>query len=265
MRNGALEVGYVDEGPKDAPVLVLSGSLGSTLALWEPLLPALSRFRVVRYDHRGHGGSAAPEGPYTIADLGGDLIGLLDRLGVARASIVGISLGGMVGMWVAARAPERVERLALLCTSARLGPAEAWKDRARFVRRDGMSEVADAVVGRWVTPAFVQREPAVTNAMRAMIASTPPEGYAACCEAIAEWNFEDHLHAIRAPTLVVAGSADEATPAPHAHAIGARIPGARVVVVDGAAHVPVIERPERIAELLLEHFVGFLSPKGRPS
>jgi 3-oxoadipate enol-lactonase len=264
-KNGAVEVGCVDQGPKDAPVLVLSGSLGSTLAMWEPLLPALRRFRVVRYDHRGHGGSPVPDGPYTIEDLGHDLIAMLDRLGVERASLAGVSLGGMVGMWVAANAPERIEHLVLLCTSARLGPAEAWRDRAQLVRRDGMSQVADAVVARWVTPGFLLREPAVASALRAMIASTPPEGYAACCEAIARWDFEDQLGSIRAPTLVVAGSSDEATPAVHAHVIGAGIPGARVVVVDGAAHVPVFEQPERVANLVLEHVGSLNSPKGQPS
>jgi len=264
-RNGAVEVGYVDEGPRDAPVVVLSPSLGSTLAVWEPLLPALGRFRVVRYDHRGHGSSPVPTGPYTMGDLGGDLVGLLDRLDVARASVVGISLGGMAGMWAAAHAPERVERLVLLCTSARLGPAEAWHERAATVRRDGTTAVADAIVARWLTGEFLRREPAFASAMKAMIASTPPEGYAACCEAIAEWDFEDHLGAIRAPTLVVAGGADDATPAAHARAIGARIPGARVVVVDGAAHVPVMEKRERIAELLLDHLGSLVAPEARPS
>jgi 3-oxoadipate enol-lactonase len=264
-RNGAVEVGYVDEGPKDAPVLVLSGSLGSTLSMWEPLLPALGRFRVVRYDHRGHGSSPVPKGPYTMGELGRDLIGLLDRLNVERASIAGNSLGGMVGMWVAAREPARVARLALLCTSARLGPSEAWRDRAGIVRREGMSAFADAVVARWVTKGFMQREPAIASSMREMIASTPPEGYAACCEAIADWNFENDLGAIRAPTLVIAASADEATPAPHAHAIGARIPGSRVVVVDDAAHVPVIEQPGRIGDLLLEHLGALVTTKERPS
>jgi 3-oxoadipate enol-lactonase len=186
-------------------------------------------------------------------ELGRDLIGLLDRLNVERASIAGISLGGMVGMWVAAHAPARVERLALLCTSAHLGPAEAWRDRAAIVRREGLSAFADAVVARWVTPGFLRREPAIAKSMREMIASTPPEGYAACCDAIADWSFENELGSIRAPTLVIAGSADEATPAPHAHAIGARIRGARVVIVDDAAHVPIIEQPGRIGDLLLEH------------
>jgi 3-oxoadipate enol-lactonase len=196
-----------------------------------------------------------------MGDLGRDLLGLLDRLGIQRASIAGVSLGGMVGMWVAAREPARVARLALLCTSARLGPAESWRNRAAIVRRDGTSAVADAVVGRWFTKGFVRREPAIARSMREMIASTPAEGYAACCDAIADWNFEHELGAIRAPTLVIAGSDDEATPAPHAHAIGARIPGSRVVVVDHAAHVPVFEQPARIGDLLLEHLEALAPPK----
>lgn len=260
-RNGAVEVGYVDEGPRDAPVLVLSGSLGSTLHMWEPLLPTFGRFRVIRYDHRGHGSSPTPKGPYSMGDLGRDLIALLDRLSIARASIAGVSLGGMVGMWLAAREPERVARLALLCTSARLGPAESWRDRAAIVRRDGTSAIADVVAARWFTKAFVRREPAVAGAMRDMIASTPAEGYAACCDAIAAFDFEHELGAIRAPTLVIAGRDDEATPPPHAHAIGARIPESRVVVVDDVAHVPVVEQPARIGDLLIQHLEPLVPAK----
>lgn len=249
---------YADAGPKDAPVLVLSGSLGSTMAVWEPLLPSLRAFRVIRYDHRGHGASPVPEGPYSVADLGRDLLRLLDDLNVERASIAGISLGGMVGMWTAANAPHRVERLVLLCTAACLPPAEAWRERAAAVRHAGTAVVADAVLGRWVTPAFLQREPALSGALRAMIASTPPQGYAACCEAIATWDFEASLGAIGAPTLVVAGGADEATPPALARAIAARIAGARVAIIDDAAHVPVVERPTEVAALLFDHLAPLL-------
>lgn len=259
--SSALEVGYLDEGPKDAPALILSGSLGSTLAIWERLIPALGPFRVIRYDLRGHGSSPVPKGPYTMADLGSDLVGLLDRLDVERASVVGVSLGAMAAMWAAAAAPHRIERLALLCTSARLGAPKAWHDRAETVRRHGVAAVAEAIVGRWFTRRFIEREPLVARAMKEMIASTPVEGYAACCEAIAEWNFDEHLRSIRAPTVVIAGGADEATPAPHAYAIGERIPGARVVVMDGVAHLPVIESPERIAALVLEHLSPLLHEK----
>lgn len=252
----AVDIAHVDDGPRSAPAVVLSGSLGSTLALWEPLLPSLRDFRVIRGDHRGHGGSPVPRGPYTLAELGSDVIRLLDRLRIVRASFCGVSLGGMAGMWLAANAPERVDRLVLLSTSARLGPAAAWHERARTVRRDGAEAVADAVVARWFTPGFRRREPDVVRSMTAMVASTPREGYAACCEAIAEWNFEEHLSRIRAPTLVIVGENDEATPAPHAHAIAGRISGARVVVLGDAAHVPIAEQPERLSTLVLAHLTA---------
>jgi 3-oxoadipate enol-lactonase len=203
-----------------------------------------------------------PKGPYAIADLGNDLIALLDRLNVGRASVLGNSLGGMVGMWMAAMTPHRIERLALLCTSAHLGSPEAWRERAETVRRHGTSAVAEAVAARWTTRGFALREPAVVSSMRAMIASNPAEGYAACCEAIADWNFEKNLGAVRAPTLVVAGGADDATPPSHAHRIGACIPTARVVIVDDAAHVPVIEHPDRIGEVVLAHLGPTASSKG---
>lgn len=256
-----VDVAFTDEGLRGAPVLMLSGSLGSTRAIWEPILPALGAFRVVRYDHRGHGDSPVPRGPYTIPELGADVLRLLDRLDIERVSFSGVSLGGMVGMWLARHVPDRIERLALVATSANLGPADGWRDRAALVRERGTAAVAEAVVRRWFTPAFRSRDPELALRMKAMIAGTPREGYAACCEAIAEWNFEEGLAAIGAPTLVVAGESDEATPPSHAAFIAGRIPGARLAVLSGAAHVPVAEQPEKIGALHLEHFSAAHSGK----
>src|SRR6201997_1920944 len=154
--------------------------------MWEPQAERLKpRFCTLRYDIRGHGSSPAPPGPYSIADLGGDLIALLDRLGIERASLSGLSIGGMISMWVAAHAPERVQRLVLCCTSAQLGPRESWLERAATVRADGTQAVADAVLERWFTPGFAQAHPDVIERMRAQLLATPREGYAGCCEAIA--------------------------------------------------------------------------------
>src|SRR5215203_6172649 len=154
-------------GPADASVLLLGGSLGTTLAMWDGQTPLGQRLSTVRYEHRGHGRSPAPPGPYEIADLGRDVIALMDRLELQRASHCGVSLGGMVGMWLAANAPERVDRLILICTSAHMPPAWAWAERAATVRRsDGTEAIADAVVERWLTPGFAAARPDVRAALR---------------------------------------------------------------------------------------------------
>ncbi|MEV0726166.1 3-oxoadipate enol-lactonase [Micromonospora purpureochromogenes] len=252
----AIDVHAVVEGPEDAPVLVLSPSLGSTLATWEPQAAALrDRFRVVRYDHRGHGGSPVPPGPYELADLGADVLRLLDRLEVQAAHFCGLSLGGMTGMWLAAHAPERVRRLVLCCTSARLRPAEAWAERADLVRREGTAAVADGVVTRWFTPRWVQAHPEAVRDMRAMMAATPAEGYASCCSAIHRMDLTDALPTIRAKTLVIAGHEDPATPPEHSHAIAEGIRDSRLEVLSPAAHLANVEQPEAITRLLLKHLV----------
>ncbi|MEV4624680.1 3-oxoadipate enol-lactonase [Micromonospora sp. NPDC049523] len=253
------------DGPEHAPVLVLGSSLGTTGQMWRPQVDALaSRFRVIRYDHAGHGGSAPPSAPYTIAGLGTDLLDLLDDLGIRRVSYAGLSLGGMVGMWLAAYAPQRVERLALLCTSALLGPPEGWRERAETVRRAGTGAIADAVLARWFTPPFAARRPEVVAAHRAMLTATQADGYAACCEAIGAMDLRPDLPRITAPTLVIAGAEDPATPVPHAELIAATIPAARLRVVPDAAHLANVEQPELVTELLLDHLAAPGEPDGRP-
>jgi 3-oxoadipate enol-lactonase len=248
------ELHHAFAGPDDAGVVVLSNSLGTTLEMWEPQMGDLARdHRVLRYDMRGHGRSPVPEAPYSIADLGRDLIGLLDRNGIARASMCGISLGGMVSMWVAAHAPERVERLALCSTSAIMGPPEAWTERAALVRREGTGAVADTVVARWFTPAFAAAEPAVVAGIRAQLAATPPEGYAGCCEAIREMDQRPDLPAISAPTLVIAAAGDPSTPPAHARTIASLIPGARLELLDRGAHLVSVEEPELVTPLIAAH------------
>jgi 3-oxoadipate enol-lactonase len=253
----AVPLAYTVDGPDDAPVLLLGPSLGTTLALWQDVVPELaSHFRVVRYDHRGHGSSPVPPGPYAIADLGTDLLDLLDRLGVERAFFAGISMAGMASMWAAAHAPERVERLVLLCTSAQLGPPEAWALRAQTVLEKGMDAVVDAVVARWVPPEFAQAHPETMEWLRGQLLSSPVHGYAACCAAIGTMDLTPDLGRITAPTLVVAGLADEATPPAHAQRIVAGIPRARLVLAAGAAHLPHISRPDLIVDQLVSFLGG---------
>ncbi len=248
---------YIVDGPEDAPALLLGASLGTTTELWGGQIPVLAQqFRVVRYDHRGHGDSPVPTGPYRIADLGGDLIGVLDALDIERAHVAGISLSGMASMWVASHAPERVDRLALLCTSARLGPPEMWSSRAATVRARGMAAIADAVVARWVPPEFARAHARTVSWLRGMLVRTPPEGYAGCCEAIGAMDLQADLGRIAAPTLVLAGLADQATPPAHAQRIVAGIPGARLALAAGAAHLPHVSRPDLIVDLLLTFLGG---------
>jgi len=249
-----IEVAATVGGPPRAPTVVLSNSLGSTPAMWDPQFPALvERLRVVRYDHRGHGESPVPPAPYELADLGADAIALLDRLGLERVHWCGLSLGGMVGMWMAINTPERIDRLVLCCTSARLGPAQMWMDRAATVRAEGVRAIADAGLERWLSPAFMEREPEAAARVKAMLIATPAEGYAACCGVIERMDQVDELDRIGAPTLVVAGAEDPATPPDHAELIASRIPGARLEIVPDARHLATIEQPAAMTDLILGH------------
>jgi 3-oxoadipate enol-lactonase len=241
-------------GPADAPPLVLAGSLGSTLAMWDPQLDALSqRFRVVRIDHRGHGGSPVPPGPYRVADLAGDVLALLDALGLPRVAWCGLSLGGVVGQHLATEAPERISRLVLACTSAHWPDGTVWSDRAAAVRAHGTASIADAVVQRWFTPDWAAAHPDVVAGAVAQVAGTSDEGYAGCCDALRAWDHRSRLGAVAAPTLVLAGAADPATPVePHARTLAEGVPGARLEVLD-AAHLATVERAEQATALIAEH------------
>jgi 3-oxoadipate enol-lactonase len=243
-------------GPVGAPVVVLSCSLGTDLSMWDPQMEALrSHFRVLRYDIRGHGSSPAPPGPYSIADLGGDLLALLDRLDVERAHICGVSIGGMTGMWVAAHAPERVDRLVLCCTSAHFDAGSAYRERAALVRASGIPQLVDAALERWFTSGFRERSGELMDRMARALMNVEPEGYAGCCEALADMDLRGRLAAIRAPTLVIAGEHDPATPPDHGRLIAEGIAGARFELVPGA-HLSSIEQAESVNALILSHLTS---------
>lgn len=240
--------------PPDAPSVVLSNSLGSTYVMWDQQIDALaSHFRVVRYDIRGHGESPVPKGPYSIDDLADDVIALLDRLNLTRVHFVGLSIGGMTGMRLAARNPDRIDRLAVLCTSAYLDAAQAWHQRAATVRAEGTEAVADAVVSRWYTKRLAQREPERIAAARAMIAATPAEGYASCSEAIAEMNLTSDLASIIAPTLAIAGNEDPAIPTDHLQRIASSVQSGQYLNVADSAHLANDEQPAFINRALVAH------------
>jgi 3-oxoadipate enol-lactonase len=227
--------------PASAPVLVLSNSLGTNLAMWEPQVAAFTQhFRVLRYDSRGHGTTAVTPGPYEIAQLAQDVIGLLDALAIPRAHYCGLSLGAMVGMWLGANAPGRIDRLVLCNTTARVASPEAYDARIGKVRADGIASIADAVLERWFTPAFRLRAPEVLARMREMLIATPVEGYAGACAAIRDMDQWGALPRIRRPTLVIAGALDMATTAADGRRMAQAIPGAEYVELD-AAHLSNIE------------------------
>jgi len=248
----AIDLEFRVDGPPDAPVLVLSYPLGLSMAMWEPVLPRLAeRLRVIRYDHRGHGASPVPRGPYTIAELGQDLLRLLDRLALERVSFCGLSLGGMVGQWLGAHAPNRVDRLVLCCTAPVMARPADYAARASMVRAKGMASIADTVIGRWFTPGFMARQPDAVAKIRTALLATPAEGYAATCEALVAMDLREDLPLIAARTLVIAGAADQATPPDQSRAMAARMPDAEVLVMPEMPHLGSVEQPDAIADQIL--------------
>lgn len=250
-----MDLFFEEAGPARAPVLLLGGTLGTDGATWHPQLRELCKqVRVVAFDHRGHGRSPAPPAPYRIADLGADVLRLIDRLGVERVSYAGTSLGGMVGQWLAAHHPERVDKLILIATSAHLGSGGLWNERASVVRRAGTTEViADAVINRWLTPGWAAAHPHVVASLRDVLCANDSDGYAACCEAIAAADLRADLKRIQAPTLVIGGGSDTAIPLEHQRAIAAAVHGARLEIIEGAAHAPSIEHADIVNRLIGEH------------
>jgi 3-oxoadipate enol-lactonase len=249
------------EGPAEAPVVVLGNSLGTTAAVWDQQAAVLAaEFRLLRFELPGHGGSVCWPGPYSIEQLGAGLLALLDARGLERVGYCGISLGGMIGMWLASHAPHRVAALGLVCTSAYLPPAEGWLDRARLVRAAGLASVSAAVLARWFTPGFAAASPDVIAAFRAGLEQTDAEGYAGCCEAIAWMNLISQLPAVSAATLVLAGAEDPATPAEHGAAIAARIAGARLAVIPAAAHLAAVSSAGQVTSELAAHLRAATSP-----
>lgn len=225
--------------------------------MWDAQVRDLARdHMVIAVDHRGHGNSDVIPGPCTIADLSGDVLALLDTLGVGHVHMVGLSLGGAVAQWLAVHEPTRVRSAALLCTAARFGEPSGWADRAAAVREGGTGAVADAVVARWITPGRAEEDPSLVAGLREMIQATSPEGYAAACDALSVWDGRADLGRITCPTLVVAGDEDPSTPPEALRELAEGIPGAEFVTLSPAAHVPTVEMPERVSEVLRAHLTS---------
>ena len=260
---GRSRVAYELDGPPAAPVLVLSGSLGRSMSVWDEALPALvARHRVLRYDYPGHGASPPADAPVDVADLGVDLLALLDALGIEEASLCGLSLGGMVAISVAAAAPERVERLALVATGPVLGTPASWSERAATVRRLGTGALVDTLLGRWFSAVSLAARPELGDKAAADIRACDDESYALLCEAIGGADLTPQLAAIVAPTLVIGGADDPAAPPPVAGALAGAIAGSSLVVMAAASHLLPAEQPERFSGALVDHLLGPPSARG---
>lgn len=247
----------VEDGPADAPVIVLLCSVGTTVDMWAPQRRALADdHRVVAVDTLGHGGSPVPDGPYSVADLAAAVRGTLEARGIGRATFAGVSLGGAVAQRIALDDPDRVAGLVLIATSARFGDPQQWHDRAATVRAGGTAAIADATMQRWFARSFHEAQPAAVELMRAMFVGVPTEGYAACCEALGGHDTREELGAVAAPTLVVVGTEDPATPPSHAEELATGIPGARREVVDDAAHLVSLERADTVTPLIRDLVKG---------
>jgi 3-oxoadipate enol-lactonase len=261
----AVKLAVTVDGPADAPVLVLGGPIGTNVGTWSQQVPVLIRnFRVIRFEHRGHGPagaqSPAPAGPYSVAELGADILGLLSSLGIERAAYAGVSLGGMIGIWLAANAPERITSLAVVCSAlVPLPSAQAWRDRVGTVRAQGMDAIVDMVVPRWFTPAFPRRSPEVVAAVVEGLRATSPDGYAGCGDAIACMDLRPLLPSVRSPALVISGAEDPAAPPSQGAAAALGIAGSRFTVIRGASHFAHVEAPGPVTDALMRHFAATAS------
>jgi 3-oxoadipate enol-lactonase len=228
---------YTMEGDESKPVLVLSNSLGTSMDMWRPQLERFAKhFRVLRYDTRGHGRSEVVPGPYTIAQLGDDVIALLDHLNIERAHFCGLSMGGIIGMWLGVHYPNRLDRLILSNTAAYIGPPENWTNRVQAVQKSGLASIASAVVARWLTPEFAASHPAIAAELLTMLNLTPAAGYTAACTAVRDADLRNDVKHIAAPTLIISGTFDVPTPPSDGRYLQKEIPGAHYVEL-AAAHL----------------------------
>jgi len=256
---GEIVTHYQLDGPAGAPVITLSHSLAASLEMWEPQLPALTRrFRVLRYDTRGHGGSEVPPGAYTLRLLADDVRGLLGALGIERTHFIGLSLGGMIGQTIALEHPEILGRLVLADTASHMPPESGplWDERIAKVEREGMAARVEETIGRWFTPPFIARSPDLVDRIRMLIRTTPPQGFIGCSRAIQRLNCTDRLGEIKAPTLIIVGADDLGTPVAASEVMQQRIPGSKLVVLESAAHLSNIEQAERFNQAVMTFLEG---------
>jgi 3-oxoadipate enol-lactonase len=253
-----ISIHYRFDGPEGAPVVTLSHSLAANLSMWEPQIPALAqRYRVLRYDTRGHGQTAAPPGPYSLEELAEDVRALLQALGVGRTHFIGLSMGGMIGQMLALQSPHLLQSLVLCDTMSRVPPEakSMWEERIHIASTRGLEPHVEPTIARWFTAPFREARPDVIDRVRAMIRSTPPQGYVGCCHAIAGLNLTDRLPEIDVPTLIVVGEEDPGTPVAASRLMQERIRGSELVILKAASHLSNLEQPEAFNQAVL-HFLA---------
>jgi len=251
LETGDVRLHYERSGAVNDPVLVLANSLGSNLHMWDKVLPSLERnLQILRYDTRGHGKSSVPPPPYSIEQLGSDLLLLMDHLSIDRAHLCGLSLGGLVSMWLGIYSPERFERLIFANTAARIGTRDGWEQRIAMVQSSGMDGLALQTVERWITPAYREQHPAEMETIRQMLAATNPTGYCGCCAALRDTDLRGEISAIEAPCMVITGTHDPATPPSDGRAIHSALRDSSFVEFD-SAHLSAWEKAEEFAGAVL--------------
>ena len=244
------------EGPERAPVLMLSNSLCTDLRMWDDQVPAFTEhFRLIRYDRRGHGKSGVPKGPYTVDDFGQDALAILDGLGVQKANWCGLSMGGMVGQWLGANAPERIEKLVMSNTHSYYADKTVWDERMKLAQEKGMAFAAGPAMTRWFTKEAIASRPEKVALVQRMFAETSIEAYLGCCAAIRNMDMRPTHPRIKAPTLVIVGLQDPATPAAAGEEIQKRIPGAKLATID-ASHLSNMGQPKAYADLVLDFLLA---------
>ena len=252
-----VEINYRWDGNEGQPVLVLSNSLTTNLELWDKQIPALAKhYRVLRYDNRGHGLSSSPQGEYILDDIAGDVLALMDYLSIDKASLCGVSMGGMVGMWLGINAPDRIDKLVLCNTSSNVAPPEPWQARIDTVNKGGMSSIGNAVLERFLSSNARTKDTHKVELVNSMLLSCDVDGYSGCCAAIRDMDLSGQLALINNPTLVIAGELDPATPVSHSELIVERINGAKLTVIPGVAHLSNIEKPDEFNKIVLKFLLG---------
>lgn len=255
---GGLTLHYRDEGPRDAPAIAFINSLGTDFRIWDDVCAGLAGFRLIRHDKRGHGLSDSPPDPYRIDDMAGDLQGLLGDLGVDRVVLVGLSVGGLIALCLAERAPALVAGVVLSNTAHKIGDAAMWNDRIAAIEKDGIAGMSEAILDRWFSPDWRAENPAELAAYRNMLTRSPVQGYLATCAALRDGDFTQAAKGLAVPALCIAGSSDGSTPPDLVRSCHDLIPDSRFELIEGPGHLPCIEMPEKVASLI----GGFVSEHG---
>lgn len=254
LKTPQVSLNYQTYGQSTQPTLIFSNSLGTNLHMWSPQLQALqAHYHIIAYDTRGHGGSSAPKGPYTLAQLGEDVIALLDHLEVDKAYFCGISMGGLTGQWLAIHYPERFYKVMVCNTAAKIGEEAPWRERAALVRQQGLTPIAETAAGRWFTESFIKASPEIVTELSDALASGSPEGYASCCEALAVADLRDEIANIDIPVVIVAGQKDPVTTVADGKAMAAKITDATLLEID-ASHISNIEEPQVFTQYVRSQF-----------